>query len=62
MSPVTTSISSYGYSINFILSRVAMKIFEGFGEVLFKEFIIGQELLSVIHYTRPGTCINHQVH
>ena len=45
-----------------VLSRVAMKIFEGFGEALFKEFIIGWELLSTIHYTRPGTFINHPQH
>ena len=36
---------------------VAMKIFEGFGEVLFKEFIIGREPVSIIHYARPGSSI-----
>ena len=41
--------------------RVATKIFEGFGEALFKEFIIGREPVSTIHYTRPGTCINHPI-
>ena len=41
-----------------ILSRVATKIFEGFGEALFKLFIIGREPVSTVHYTRSGTCIN----
>ena len=42
--------------------RVATKMFEGFGEALFKEFIKGQEPVSSIHYTRPGTCINLPLH
>ena len=42
--------------------RVATKIFEGFGEALFKEFIVGQEPVSTVHYIRPGTCINHPLH
>ena len=33
--------------------RVATKIFEGFGEALFKEFIAGWEPISTVHYTRP---------
>ena len=42
--------------------RVATKIFEGFGEALFKDFIMGRELVSSVHYTRPGTCINRPLH
>ena len=49
-------------------NRVATKIFEGFGEALFKEFIMGRDLyklsttlglgpVSIIHYTRPGSSI-----
>ena len=38
-------------------NRVATKIFEGFGEALFKELIIGLEPGSTIHYTRPGSSI-----
>ena len=34
--------------------RVAMKIFEDFGGVLCKEFIIGQKPVSTVHYARPG--------
>ena len=34
---------------------VATKIFEGFGEALFKEFIMGREPVSIVTYTRPGT-------
>ena len=48
--------------IPYIEGRFATMIFEGFGEVLSKEFIIGWEPLSNIHYTRPGTCINHSLH
>merc|ERR1719245_112013 len=36
---------------------VATKIFEGFGEALFMEFIKGREPVSSVHYTRPGTSI-----
>ena len=54
-------------------ARVATKIFEGFREVLFKEFIMGREPVSksttlglepvsIVHYTRPGTCINCPLH
>ena len=42
--------------------RVATTIFEGFGEALFKEFIMGQEPVSIITYNRPGTCINRPLH
>ena len=45
-----------------IQDRVATKIFEGFGEALFMEFIKGWEPKSSVHYTRPGTCINHPLH
>jgi len=43
--------------VTLILSgyRVATKIFEDFGGALCKEIIIGWE--SIVHYTRPGTCI-----
>ena len=34
-----------------IFTRVAMKIFEDFRGALSKEFIIGQEPVSIIHYT-----------
>ena len=46
--------------------RVATKIFEGFGEALFMEFIkgrepvsttLGLEPVSIIHYTRSGSSI-----
>ena len=42
--------------------RVATKIFEDFGGALNKAFIIGWEPVSNIHFTRPGTCINRQLH
>ena len=42
--------------------RVATKIFEGFGKALFKEFIVGREPISTVHYTRPGNCINRPLH
>ena len=45
-----------------LLFRVATKIFEGFGEALCKVLILGQEPVSTIHYTRPGTCINRRLH
>ena len=35
-------------------NRVATKIFEGFGDALFKEFIKGWESVSSVLYTRPG--------
>ena len=41
-----------------IQDRVATKIFEDFGGALNKAFIIGWEPVSIIYYTRPGTCIN----
>ena len=34
-----------------------MKIFEGFGKTVSKEFIMGQEPVSIIHYIRPGSSI-----
>ena len=43
-------------------NRVATKIFDAFGEALFKEFIIGLKPVSTDHYIRPGTCINHPLH
>ena len=33
--------------------RVTTKIFEDFGGVLNKVFIIGREPVSILHYTRP---------
>ena len=42
--------------------RVTTKIFEDFGGALCKEFIVGREPVSTIHYIRPGTCINHPLH
>ena len=45
-----------------IEDRIATKIFEGFGELPFKELIIGREPVSTVHYTRPGSCINCQLH
>ena len=42
--------------------QLATKIFEGFGERLFKEFIVGPKPVSIIHYTWPTTCINHPLH
>ena len=44
------------------LSRVATKIFEGFGGMFCKEFIIGRKPVLIIQYTRPGTCIDHPLH
>ena len=42
--------------------RVATKIFKDFGGALNKAFIIGWEPVSIVHYTRPGTCINRPLH
>ena len=39
-------------------TRVATKIFEDFGGALNKAFIRVREPVSIVHYTRPGTCIN----
>ena len=33
-----------------------------FGEALFKQFIMDLEPVSIVHYTMPGTCINHPLH
>ena len=41
----------------FVWLIVAAKFFEGFGEVLFREFIIGREPVSTVHYTEPGPSI-----
>ena len=43
-------------------SRVATKIFEDLGGALCKAFIIGWEPVSSVHYIKPGTCINRQLH
>ena len=45
-----------------VRNRVATKIFEGFGEVLFLKFVKGREPVSSVHYTRPGICINRPLH
>ena len=45
-----------------IEDRVATKIFEDFGGALNIAFIRGREPVSIVHYTRPGTCINHPLH
>ena len=50
------------HTYSYISTRVATKIFKGFGEAIFKEFIIGREPASTGHYTRPGTCINRLLH
>ena len=48
-------------------TRVATKIFEGFGEALYLLWVgnlhqsstsLGQEPASIVHYTRPGNCIH----
>ena len=56
------AVEAVPYVHNEIEARVATKIFEGFGEHLSKEFIMGREPVSIIHYTRLGTCINHPLH
>ena len=43
-------------------AELQQSVFEDFGGVLCKEFIVGREPVSNIHYTRPGTCINHPLH
>ena len=35
---------------------------EVFGKALFKDFIMGREPVSIVHYTGPGTCINRKLH
>ena len=66
--PVKSSPSIFVFTFDAPLpNRVATKIFEGFGEALFNEFIIGnlyhpsttlgQEPVSIVHYTRPGSSI-----
>ena len=49
-------------TLDLMPDRVAAKIFEGFGEALLNGFIIDQEPVSIVHYTRPGTCINRPLH
>ena len=56
------SLALLGGGLLSVSGGVATKIFEGFGEVLFMEFIKGQEPVSSVHYTRPGTCINRPLH
>ena len=62
-----TKLHSYSHhaTVHFdinVQSSVASKILEGFGEVLCKEFILGRKPVSTVHFTRPGTCINHPLH
>ena len=45
-----------------IEGSVATKIFEDLGGTLCNVINIGCKLVSIIHYTRPGTCINHPLH
>ena len=47
---------------NTLGNRVATKILEDFGGALNKASIRGREPVSIIHYTRPGTCINCPLH
>ena len=35
---------------------------EDFRGTFFKEFTVGQEPVSIVHYTMPGTCINQPLH
>ena len=61
--PVKSSPSIFVFTFDAPLPiRVAMKIFEGFVERLSKEFIMGREPVSSVHYIRPGTCINRPLH
>ena len=61
--PVKSSPSIFVFTFDAPLPiRVTTKIFKGFGEALFNEFIIGREPVSPVHYTRPGTCINRPLH
>ena len=43
-------------------ARVATNFFEDFGGALNTAFIRGREPVSIIHYARPGTFINHPLH
>ena len=43
-------------------TELQRRCFEDFGEARFKEFIMGWVPLSIVHYTMPGTCINHPLH
>jgi len=60
----TKNNDSDGYFTSYddVQVSVETKIFEGFGEALFEEFIMGREPVSIVYYTRPGTCINHPLH
>ena len=49
-------------SVPMFEGRVATKIFEDFGGALNKAFIRGREPVSIVHYTRSGTCINRPLH
>ena len=65
----TETCTSHDIPMARVTSRVAMKIFEGFLGALFKEFVMGWEPVyqssttlgldpvSIVHYTRPGSCI-----
>ena len=46
-----------GGSLDIVIVSLATKIFEDFGGMLCKEFIIGREPVSTVHFTWPGTCI-----
>ena len=59
---VSVALSHYLFTFTAMYIRVAMKIFEGLGEALCKEFSRGWKPVSIIHYTRPRTCINHPLH
>ena len=56
------NFSGEHHNQTFSCCRVATKIFEDFGGALNKAFIRGQEPVSSVHYTRPGTCINRPLH
>ena len=45
-----------------VLSSVVTEIFEGFGGMFCKEFITGWKPVLIVHFTRPGTCINQPLH
>ena len=64
MSPLVSKTSSPPRmsSLKRVQDRVAMMIFEDFGRAIYKECIVGQEPVSIVHYTRPGTCINCPLH
>ena len=45
------------FKTSWLSIRVATKIIKDFGGMLCKEFIIGWEPVSIVHYTRPETCM-----